>query len=122
MIVLGAIVEVCAVSTSVKDSRMMVERDLDHSSRELLHGGVVLTAHRRPVTLLVGSLTGASSFIKEHPSLDRSPLYPQGIIHCQWIDYIRKSVGPFFCQGPTINRDSINLEWIHDASTPNQPS
>lgn len=54
MIVLGAIFEVCAVNKNLKDSRMMVERDLDHSSRELLHGGVVLTAHRCPVTLLVG--------------------------------------------------------------------
>ena len=58
----------------------MVERDLDHSSRELLHGGVVLAAHRFPVTLLVGSLARALSFIKEHLiHLQQNPLYIQGL-------------------------------------------
>ena len=72
--------KVCAVNKSVKDSRMMVERDLDHSSRELLHGGVVLAAHRFQVTLLVGSLVRALSFIKEHLiHLQRNPLYIQGL-------------------------------------------
>jgi hypothetical protein len=97
MIVLGAIFEVCAVNKRVKDSRMMVERDLDHSSRELLYGGVVRAAHRCPVTLLVGSLVGAFSFIKEHPYLHRNPLYLQGLINRQWMDKIRiRAVGPFF--------------------------
>lgn len=72
--------KVCAVNRSVKDSRMMLERDLDHSSRELLHGGVVLAAHRFPVTLLVGSLARAFSFIKEHLiHLQRNPFYIQGL-------------------------------------------
>jgi hypothetical protein len=58
---------------------MMVERDLDHSSIELLHGGVVLAAHRFPVTLLVGPLARAFSFIKEHLiHLQRNPLYYSG--------------------------------------------